>query len=201
MNVISKLAALSLAVAGSLGTGVAQAHTDVQWSVSIGGPIGVSLYSQPYGAPVYTEPVVVRSPLYVQAGYGRGWHDSDRDGIPNRYDHRYNPRWDRDGDGIPNRYDRHYNPHGDQYGHGGQNRRHDQEDRGRGHDQEDRGRGHDQGHGTGYGHGQGQGQEQGRGQGHGDGRGYGQGDGQGYGQGQGQGQGHGQGRGRGSRGP
>ena len=184
MNVISKLAALSLAVAGSLGTGVAQAHTDVQWSVSIGGPIGVSLYSQPYGAPVYTEPVVVRSPLYVQAGYGRGWHDSDRDGIPNRYDHRYNPRWDRDGDGIPNRYDRHYNPHGDQYGHGGQNRRHDHEDHGRG---------HDQGHGNGYG------RDEGHGQGHGDRQGQGQGYGQGHGDGQGQGQG--QGRGRGSKGP
>ena len=32
-------------------------------------------------------------------GY-RGWrHDSDRDGVPNRYDR------DRDNDGVPNRYD------------------------------------------------------------------------------------------------
>ena len=168
MNVISKLAALSLAVAGSLGTGVAQAHTDVQWSVSIGGPIGVSLYGQPYGAPVYTGPVVVRSPLYVQAVYGGGWHDRDHDGIPNRYDHRYNPRWDHDGDGIPNRYDHRYNPRWDH---------------------EDHGRGHDQGHGTGYG------QDEGRGQGHGDGQGQGQGQGWGQGQGQGWGQGHGPGRG------
>jgi hypothetical protein len=30
----------------------------------------------------------------------RGWRDSDRDGVPNRYDR------DRDGDGVPNRYDR-----------------------------------------------------------------------------------------------
>ena len=29
----------------------------------------------------------------------RGWGDSDRDGVPNRYDR------DRDGDGVPNRYD------------------------------------------------------------------------------------------------
>jgi len=31
----------------------------------------------------------------------------DGDGMPNRYDRVYNPRWDRDGDGVPNRYDRH----------------------------------------------------------------------------------------------
>lgn len=30
----------------------------------------------------------------------QGWGDSDRDGVPNRYDR------DRDGDGVPNRYDR-----------------------------------------------------------------------------------------------
>jgi hypothetical protein len=35
--------------------------------------------------------------------YGRG--DADRDGIPDRRDPVYNPRWDRDGDGVPNRYD------------------------------------------------------------------------------------------------
>jgi hypothetical protein len=29
----------------------------------------------------------------------------DGDGIPNRQDRVYNPRWDRDGDGIPNRRD------------------------------------------------------------------------------------------------
>jgi hypothetical protein len=35
--------------------------------------------------------------------YIRG--DADRDGIPDRRDPVYNPRWDRDGDGVPNRYD------------------------------------------------------------------------------------------------
>jgi len=95
----------ALAIAGALGAGVAQARTDVQWSVTIGAPIGVPIYSQPY--PVYTQPVpVVRYPAYprgyVQAAYG----DRDRDGIPNRHDRVYNPPWDRDGDGVPNRHDR-----------------------------------------------------------------------------------------------
>jgi hypothetical protein len=42
---------------------------------------------------------------YGARGYGRGYGDQDRDGIPNRYDR------DRDGDGVPNRHDaRPYNP-------------------------------------------------------------------------------------------
>jgi hypothetical protein len=57
-------------------------------------------------------------------GYDRGYRDRDRDGIPDRYEHRGGwdrdrdgipdryeyrhdgRRWDRDGDGVPNRYDR-----------------------------------------------------------------------------------------------
>jgi hypothetical protein len=43
---------------------------------------------------------------------GRSWRDADGDGIPNRRDRVYNPRWDVDGDGVPNRYDRHdHNPY------------------------------------------------------------------------------------------
>ncbi|MGJ7916336.1 hypothetical protein ACI48D_12790 [Massilia sp. LXY-6] len=34
----------------------------------------------------------------------RGGWDRDRDGIPDRYEHQRG--WDRDGDGVPNRYDR-----------------------------------------------------------------------------------------------
>jgi hypothetical protein len=113
-----------LAAAATLGAGVAQAQgrDDVQWSVTIGSPIGVpaygaSVYSAPvYSAPVYSAPVygapVYRQPQVVYAPV-RGHHyrqptrwDRDGDGIPNRYDRVYNPRWDRDGDGIPNRYDR-----------------------------------------------------------------------------------------------
>lgn len=36
----------------------------------------------------------------VSDNHPRQMRDSDRDGIPNRYDR------DRDGDGVPNRYDR-----------------------------------------------------------------------------------------------
>lgn len=129
---ISKLAALSLVLAGSLGAGLAHAGSDVQWSVSIPGPIGVSLYSQPYDALVYVQPRQVYAPVYVQPGYRTVRHDHDRDGIPDRFDRRYNPRWDRDGDGIPNRYDRRYNPAWDRDGDGIPNRRDRRDDRGHG---------------------------------------------------------------------
>ncbi|MEP7056640.1 MAG: excalibur calcium-binding domain-containing protein [Caldimonas sp.] len=108
---------IGLALAGALSAGVAQARgrDEVQWSVTIGGPIGAALYGQQgygqqaYGQPVYAQPVYgAPAPIY------RGEHryqrptrwDRDGDGIPNRYDRVYNPRRDRDGDGIPNRYDR-----------------------------------------------------------------------------------------------
>lgn len=118
------LALLALATAGTLAAGAANARNpaDVQWSVTIGSPqIGVVVGSPTYPAypaRVYTPPVVV-APAYPVYGtpYGRpvyrtAWHDADRDGIPDRYDRVYNPRWDRDGDGIPNRYDRHPNRRG-----------------------------------------------------------------------------------------
>ena len=118
----------ALALAGSLAAGVAQARGDVQWSVTIGGPIGVPVYSQPYPVysqpyPVYSQPYPVYSqpypvylrpvPVYSQP-YPQHWRghvqyqeptrwDRDGDGIPNRHDRLYNPRWDRDGDGVPNR--------------------------------------------------------------------------------------------------
>jgi hypothetical protein len=99
MNV-KKLAVAAVAFVGILGAGLAEARgrDDVQWSVTIGAP-----------APVY-----FGAPVLVQGGgyhHGHRYHrpafrDADRDGIPNRYDRVYNPRWDRDGDGVPNRYDR-----------------------------------------------------------------------------------------------
>lgn len=107
-----KIALVTALIAGALASGLAQARgPDVQWSVNIGLPLpqvvvrlpillppGV-VVTGPAPAPVYREPT--------------RW-DVDGDGIPNRYDHRYdrhydhryNPRWDRDGDGIPNRCDR-----------------------------------------------------------------------------------------------
>ena len=112
----------ALAFAAALSAGAVQARdrNDVQWSVTIGAPIGVPIYSQPYPVysqpyPVYSQPYAVYSqpyPAYPQRQYhARGYQqptrwDRDGDGIPNRYDPVYNPPWDRDGDGIPNRYDR-----------------------------------------------------------------------------------------------
>jgi hypothetical protein len=123
-----QLALLTLALAGLGTAGLAQARdrdVDVQWSVTIGSPGGYGPIYAPAQVvvapqPVYVQRPVVRAypaPVYVPApvyrthpGYRHaGWGDADRDGIPNRYDRVYNPRWDRDGDRIPNRHDRHPN--------------------------------------------------------------------------------------------
>lgn len=113
------LAVVTLALGGALGAGLAQAHTDVRWSVSIGVPIA-PVYAQPM--PVYVEPAPVYiqpRPVYVQPipvyggpayGYYRAptrW-DRDADGVPDRYErrHSHERRWDRDRDGVPDRYDR-----------------------------------------------------------------------------------------------
>ena len=127
------LVSLVLAVAGLTAGGLAQARgpVDVQWQVTIGGPLGLPLPPVPVFVP---RGVVVTAPAPYQAAYGDGYGydygygysdgygDRDRDGIPNRYDRRYNPAWDRDGDGIPNRYDRVYNPRWDRDGDGIPNR-------------------------------------------------------------------------------
>jgi len=112
---IKTIAALALGAAAALGSGLAQAHTDVRWSVSIGVPV-MPVYSQP--APVYVEPAPVvylppPRPVYVQPApvYGYGYRyptqwDRDADGIPDRYERRHGRHWDRDRDGVPDRYDR-----------------------------------------------------------------------------------------------
>jgi len=108
--------ASALALVGVLGAGVARANhgADVQWSVTVGTPIGVPVYTQP--APVYRQPYPSHYPSYGDPYYRPYRHhryyrepthwDHDGDGIPNRRDPVYNPRWDVDGDGIPNRNDR-----------------------------------------------------------------------------------------------
>lgn len=129
-----KLIVGALSVVAALSTGLAQArdHNDVQWSVTIGAPIGVPLYAQPYPVysqpyPVYSQPQPVYAPpyaVYPQRHYpARGYQqptrwDRDGDGIPNRRDPVYNPHWDRDGDGVPNRYERPHNARGDRDGDG-----------------------------------------------------------------------------------
>jgi len=105
------LIAAAIALGGTLATGAAQAghRDDVQWSVTIGSPVGVPVYQAP--TVVHTQPVYVHpQPVYVHPQHRHYRHptrwDRDGDGIPNRHDRRYNPAWDRDGDGIPNRHDR-----------------------------------------------------------------------------------------------
>ena len=98
---------LTLALSGALGASLAQAHADVQWSLSIGAP-WQPIYVQP--APVYVQP----APVYVQPApvyYGPPsvyYRPSPVYGRPMPvYGHRYERRWDRDGDGIPGRHERH----------------------------------------------------------------------------------------------
>jgi hypothetical protein len=102
------LIAASLALAGALAAGAAQARDDVQWSMTIGSNApAVAVH-----APVYHHPVPVHRPHYLPYR-----HDVDRDGIPNwhdRYDnrrghHAWHPRHDVDRDGIPNWHDRYDN--------------------------------------------------------------------------------------------
>jgi len=122
MSMSKLLITAALALAGALGTGLAQARgsDEVQWSVTIGTPIGVPVYTQP--AHVYTQPAPVYAPAYPvyqqRPYYQRSRWDHDGDGIPNRYDRVYNPPWDRDGDGIPNRHDRYDNSRHDRDGDG-----------------------------------------------------------------------------------
>jgi hypothetical protein len=108
-------AAAAFVVIGALSAGLAQAHTDVQWSVSIGLPF-LPIYAQP--APVYVQPAPVYvqpAPVYVQPApvyvrpapvvYGRPVVVYGR-ALP-FYGYGRPTRWDHDGDGIANRYDRH----------------------------------------------------------------------------------------------
>ena len=127
----------ALALACTLGAGVAEARTDVQWSINIGLPVyGAPVYAPApvyyapapvyyapapvYYAPapqvVYPEPVVLYRRPVPAYGYSRYAHptrwDVDGDGIPNRYDRNYSPRWDRNGNGVPDRREVHYSTRG-----------------------------------------------------------------------------------------
>jgi hypothetical protein len=129
-QILSRAALDATAAVGLLATGIAQARDrgpDVSWSLSFGVPIGApiagvtignapSAYGPSYYGPAYYGPSYyeVAPPVHYRPHYrpaprpiAHGRRDADRDGIPDRWDRRYNPRWDRDGDGVPNRYDRH----------------------------------------------------------------------------------------------
>jgi len=104
-------------LAGLAAAGAAQARSEVQWSVTVGGP---ALVLPPVVLPRVVLPVPPLPPVRVapvvatpRVAYREPtrW-DIDGDGIPNRYDHRDTryaphgaPRHDRDGDGVPNRRD------------------------------------------------------------------------------------------------
>ena len=99
-----KLAIVSVAFAGLLAAAAsaeARGRDDVQFSLSIGSSPFFSV--QPVHGPSHRSFDRRHDHGYRHAPIFR---DRDRDGIPNRFDRVYNPRWDRDGDGIPNRFDR-----------------------------------------------------------------------------------------------
>ena len=105
------IAVLAFSTALSAGMAQARDRNDVQWSISVGAPIGVPVYAQP--RPVYPQRYY---PAHAYQQPTR-W-DRDGDGIPNSRDRVFNPRWDRDGDGIPNHYDRRDHTRGDRDGDG-----------------------------------------------------------------------------------
>ena len=104
-----KLAIVSVAFAGLLAAAAsaeARGRDDVQFSLSIG--------SNPFFS---VQPVHARHRSFDRRHDHSYRHaptrrDRDADGIPNRFDRVYNPRWDRDGDGVPNRFDRNDNRRG-----------------------------------------------------------------------------------------
>lgn len=115
-----RITLVAVALFGSLGAGLAQAQgADLQWSVTIGSPVGVPVYIQ--GAPVHGSPMPAAHPVPMRMPQGyqqpTRW-DRDGDGIPNGRDHVFDPAWDRDGDGIANRYDRRDNLRQDHDGDG-----------------------------------------------------------------------------------
>jgi hypothetical protein len=135
-----KYALLLTLLAGSLAAGAAQAGGPaVQWSVDLITPtirlpghvvlplppipVPRVVVVQPSREAFYQEPRYERGP---DRGYVRGYGDADRDGIPDRRDAVYNPRWDRDGDGVPNRYDA--RPDDPRYGRGWHEARRDWRD-------------------------------------------------------------------------
>lgn len=96
----------------------AQARPDVQWSVTIGGPAvhASPVYVQPapviYGPPAHGYHYYERGERWRSAhhpryhhdhhghyhhhrGHGRGYRDSDRDGVPDRWDRRPENPWRR----------------------------------------------------------------------------------------------------------
>jgi len=140
-----KIALALTLLAGTLAAGAAQAGgPEVQLSVTLATPSirlpgHVMLPLPPIPVPrlVVVQPnrnIAYPEPRYERGhdnrgydrGYGHVYSDVDRDGIPDRRDAVYNPRWDRDGDGVPNRYDT--RPDDPRYSRGWQEARRDSRD-------------------------------------------------------------------------
>ncbi len=113
MNPRKLVLAGALLMSGVWAASSAHAGPNVQWQVTLESPVirlpGHVMLPLP---PIPVPRVVVTAPYHQERGYREsGYRDADGDGVPNRRDPVYNPRWDRDGDGIPNRYDaRPYDP-------------------------------------------------------------------------------------------
>ena len=95
----------ALAGAGTLGAGAARAGhgPDLQWSVTIGTPASTRaahVIAQPHAA--YRIAAPFHGPQRDQRFYREPtrW-DRDGDGIPNRHDRMYNPRWDVEATAYP----------------------------------------------------------------------------------------------------
>jgi hypothetical protein len=105
------LLAAAIAIGGLAAASAAQARSDVVFSIGLNAPYGYAqpapVYAQPQSvyyepAPAYYEPAPVyyqqQQPVYyapqpVYYGHRHRWHerhgawgDTDRDGVPNRYD-------------------------------------------------------------------------------------------------------------------
>ncbi len=135
----------AVSIAGALAASAAHAGPDVHWQLRVETPVIRLPGHVVLPLPPIVVPRAVVTPRHDDRGYGaprRG--DADGDGVPNRHDRVYNPRWDRDGDGTPNRYDRHPDHARDGRawrGHEGwqrSDRRHDRHDERRRDDRDDR---------------------------------------------------------------
>lgn len=110
------MAGLLLVLGGLAAMQPAQARPDVQWSVTIGAPVYAAPVYVPAPRPVYVQPAPVvyappaygyyyeeRGPRWSPPAYhhhhhhhgGGRYRDSDRDGVPDRWDRRPENPWRR----------------------------------------------------------------------------------------------------------
>ncbi|HTH45001.1 MAG TPA: hypothetical protein VL528_07960 [Oxalicibacterium sp.] len=84
-KILAFSAALIAGTSMMLAAAPAMARVDVDVNLGVPAPVYVAprpVYMQP--RPVYVAPQPV---YYVKHRHHRRWHDRDRDGVPDRYDH------------------------------------------------------------------------------------------------------------------